>query len=145
MENGGFGAVYGVPIGSLMIEQYINGKLTDGDAAKAAEIQKRHISYPFKRPLTHADSLRLDSLKRINAVKDSLKVAQDKVKMEQQKLDDAKKEKQDQEKKKNQPQNDPAIRVDDEVKPQSEERKDNDKDKKPQRHEPDNDKSQKKD
>ncbi len=144
VENGGFGAVYGVPIGSLMIEQYINGKLTDGDAAKAAEIQKRHISYPFKRPLTHADSLRLDSLKRINAVKDSLKVAQDKAKMEQQKLDDAKKEKQDQEKKKNQPQNDPAIRVDEEVKPQSDERKDDDKDKKPQRHEPGNDKTQKK-
>ena len=24
VENGGFGAVYGVPIGSLMMEQYIN-------------------------------------------------------------------------------------------------------------------------
>ena len=27
VENGGWGAVYGVPIGSLMMEQYINGKL----------------------------------------------------------------------------------------------------------------------
>ena len=45
VENGGFGADYGVPIGSLMIEQYINGKLTPGDEARAAAVQKRHIAY----------------------------------------------------------------------------------------------------
>ena len=59
VENGGFGADFGVPIGSLMIEQYINGKLTPGDAARATALQSRHISYSFKRPLTNADSVRL--------------------------------------------------------------------------------------
>ena len=32
-------------LGSLMIEQYINGKLTPGDEARAAAVQKRHIAY----------------------------------------------------------------------------------------------------
>ncbi|MBQ0057632.1 MAG: penicillin-binding protein 2 [Bacteroidales bacterium] len=29
VENGGFGAVYGVPIGTLVIEKYINGEISD--------------------------------------------------------------------------------------------------------------------
>ncbi|MCR5076723.1 MAG: penicillin-binding protein 2 [Prevotella sp.] len=130
VENGGFGAVYGVPIGSLMIEQYINGKLTPGDAAKADQIQKRHISYPFKRPLSHADSLRLDSIKRVNQIKDSLRMVKDKQDMaEAEKVKEAQKRKDAEEKeKKKQPQNDPAIRVEDEdlVKP---DRREKDKDK----------------
>lgn len=28
VENGGFGAVYGVPIGALMMEQYLKGELS---------------------------------------------------------------------------------------------------------------------
>lgn len=35
VENGGFGARFGVPIGSLLMEQYINGKLTKADSAHA--------------------------------------------------------------------------------------------------------------
>lgn len=45
VENGGWGADYGVPIGSLMMEQYINGKLSEASVAKAAEFQKRRIAY----------------------------------------------------------------------------------------------------
>lgn len=45
VENGGFGAVYGVPIGSLMMEQYINGKLSPESEKKAAEFQHRRIAY----------------------------------------------------------------------------------------------------
>lgn len=122
VENGGFGAVYGVPIGSLMIEQYINGKLTEGDARKAAEIQRRHISYPFKRPLTRADSLRLDSIKRVNQIKDSLKMVREKQAMaeaEKAKEEQAKKDAEEKDRKK-EPQNDPAVRVDEEVKVQTE-------------------------
>ncbi len=45
VENGGFGATYGVPIGALMMEQFINGKLSAGSEAKAASFQNRHIDY----------------------------------------------------------------------------------------------------
>ena len=45
VENGGFGAVYGVPIGALMMEQYINGKLSPESERKAEAFRSRHISY----------------------------------------------------------------------------------------------------
>ncbi len=45
VENGGFGAHYGVPIGALMMEQYINGQLSPASEAKAASFQSRHINY----------------------------------------------------------------------------------------------------
>ena len=45
VENGGFGATFGVPIGALMMEQYINGKLSPGSEAKANAFQNRHINY----------------------------------------------------------------------------------------------------
>ena len=45
VENGGFGATYGVPIGALIMEQYINGKLSPASEAKAASFQSRHIDY----------------------------------------------------------------------------------------------------
>ena len=45
VENGGFGAVYGVPIGRLMIEQYLKGELTPQDEELATEIQNRRIDY----------------------------------------------------------------------------------------------------
>ena len=44
VENGGFGATYGVPIGSLMMEQYINGKLSPASEAQASVYQSR-IAY----------------------------------------------------------------------------------------------------
>lgn len=45
VENGGFGAVYGVPIGALIIEQYLNGKLSEQSEAKAQQMQERSIVY----------------------------------------------------------------------------------------------------
>ncbi len=45
VENGGFGADYGVPIGALMMEQYIKGKLSPSSEKRAEEFQKRHIAY----------------------------------------------------------------------------------------------------
>lgn len=45
VENGGFGAVYGVPIGRLMIEQYLQGELTPQDEELATDIQNRRIDY----------------------------------------------------------------------------------------------------
>ncbi|MFA6813445.1 MAG: penicillin-binding transpeptidase domain-containing protein, partial [Bacteroidaceae bacterium] len=45
VENGGYGAVYGVPIGTLMIEQYLNGKLSPRSEAMAEEYSKKVISY----------------------------------------------------------------------------------------------------
>ena len=37
VENGGWGADYGVPIGGLMMEQYIHGKLSEASEKKADE------------------------------------------------------------------------------------------------------------
>lgn len=45
VENGGFGAVYGVPIGKLMIEKYLKGELSPQSQLQADEIQKRRINY----------------------------------------------------------------------------------------------------
>ena len=45
VENGGWGADYGVPIGSLMMEKYINGRLSEESEKKADEFQHRRISY----------------------------------------------------------------------------------------------------
>ncbi len=45
VENGGWGATYGVPIGALMMEQYINGKLSPQSEEKAAAFQQRRINY----------------------------------------------------------------------------------------------------
>lgn len=45
VENGGFGATYGVPIGALMMEQYINGCLSEESEEKARTIQNKVITY----------------------------------------------------------------------------------------------------
>ena len=45
VENGGWGADYGVPLGGLIMEQYINGKLSEASMKKAEEFQHRRISY----------------------------------------------------------------------------------------------------
>ncbi len=45
VENGGFGATYGVPIGALIMEQYINGELSPASEEKAMSFQNRHIDY----------------------------------------------------------------------------------------------------
>lgn len=45
VENGGFGAVYGVPIGALIMEKYLTGTLSEASEKKAETIQKREIYY----------------------------------------------------------------------------------------------------
>ena len=45
VENGGWGATYGVPIGGLIMEQYIHGKLSEASMKKAESFQNRHIAY----------------------------------------------------------------------------------------------------
>ena len=45
VENGGFGADYGVPIGSLMMEKYINGKLSASSEQIATAFQHKRIRY----------------------------------------------------------------------------------------------------
>ena len=45
VENGGFGAVYGVPIGALIMEQYLTGTLSEESEEKAKKIQQRTIYY----------------------------------------------------------------------------------------------------
>ena len=45
VENGGWGADYGVPIGGLMMEQYLKGKLSPDSEHRAAEMQARRIAY----------------------------------------------------------------------------------------------------
>lgn len=45
VENGGWGATYGVPIGALMMEKYINGKLSPESEEKAREFAAKTINY----------------------------------------------------------------------------------------------------
>ena len=45
VENGGWGATYGVPIGALIMEKYLNGKLSPESEVKAKDIQNRRIDY----------------------------------------------------------------------------------------------------
>lgn len=130
VENGGFGATFGVPIGSLMIEQYLNGKLSEVSEKRAEAIRQRHIEYGFNRKLSRADSLRIDSIKRINDKIDSLKRVKEQKEKElrrKEALDNGEEDAEgrtDDEKKRQDEQ--PAIRVDDEVKIRKEQRKKDD-------------------
>jgi len=45
VENGGFGAVYGVPIGAIMMEKYLTGTLSPASEARANDISNRVINY----------------------------------------------------------------------------------------------------
>ncbi|MBO5134945.1 MAG: penicillin-binding protein 2 [Bacteroidaceae bacterium] len=45
VENGGFGNVYGVPLGALIMEQYLNGKLSPESEEKAKAFEERKIIY----------------------------------------------------------------------------------------------------
>lgn len=45
VENGGWGATYGVPIGGLIMEQYLHGKLSEASEHKAEEFSHRVIGY----------------------------------------------------------------------------------------------------
>ncbi len=48
VENGGFGAHFGVPIGGLMIEQYINGRLSSSSETRAQSFANKAISYAIR-------------------------------------------------------------------------------------------------
>ncbi|MBQ7421849.1 MAG: penicillin-binding protein 2 [Prevotella sp.] len=118
VENGGFGATFGVPIGALMIEQYLKGELSAGSQARATAMQNRHIEYGFKRKLSHADSLRLDSIKRINQRLDSLKKVKEEQEREAKLKEGENLERKNAEKKQHEQQQQeeqPAIRVDEEL------------------------------
>lgn len=45
VENGGFGATYGVPIGAIMMDQYLHGKLSPENEIRAEEFSNRVILY----------------------------------------------------------------------------------------------------
>lgn len=45
VENGGWGATYGVPFGALIMEKFINGKLSPSSEAKAEAFANRTINY----------------------------------------------------------------------------------------------------
>lgn len=45
VENGGWGATYGVPIGGLLMEQYLHGQLSEASEQRAKSIQEKRISY----------------------------------------------------------------------------------------------------
>lgn len=45
VENGGWGATFGVPFGALMMEQYINGHLSEASEKKAQALINRTIAY----------------------------------------------------------------------------------------------------
>ena len=50
VENGGWGADFGVPIGGLIMEQYLMGKLSPSSEAQAAAMQARRIGYGPRFP-----------------------------------------------------------------------------------------------
>lgn len=56
IENGGFGAKYGVPLGKLIMEQYLNGHLSPGSQAEASAFSHSRISYNLKPTTPRKDS-----------------------------------------------------------------------------------------
>lgn len=50
VENGGWGADFGVPIGGLMMEQYLMGKLSPAGESMAEAMQHRRIGYGPRFP-----------------------------------------------------------------------------------------------
>ena len=45
VENGGWGATYGVPIGGLIMERFLKGELSEASERRATEIQNKRINY----------------------------------------------------------------------------------------------------
>ena len=45
VENGGFGATYGVPIGGIMMDQYLHGQLSPANELLAEEFANKVIYY----------------------------------------------------------------------------------------------------
>ena len=71
VENGGWGADFGVPIGGLMMEQYIMGKLSPSSEKQAEAMQHRHLAYgprypALERAKKEAEARRKAALKNKN-------------------------------------------------------------------------------
>ena len=45
VENGGWGATYGVPIGAMMMDQYLHGHLSPENELRAEEFSQRVVIY----------------------------------------------------------------------------------------------------
>ena len=50
MENGGWGATFGVPFGALMMEQYLMGHLSEASERKAETLINKQILYGPQKP-----------------------------------------------------------------------------------------------
>jgi penicillin-binding protein 2 len=50
VENGGWGATFGVPYGALIMEQYLTGHLSEASEQKAEALIQRTISYGNPKP-----------------------------------------------------------------------------------------------
>ena len=64
VENGGWGADFGVPIGGLMMEQYLTGKLSPASEAQASAMQARRIGYGPRFPEQKDKSKRVKEKKQ---------------------------------------------------------------------------------
>jgi len=93
VENGGWGATYGVPIGALMMEQYIRGKLSPASEAKAKRFAARRIlkAYPEFKSVEEtkisAIVARADSIKKVEMLQKAKADSIRKVKMEKEKAE----------------------------------------------------------
>ena len=47
VENGHYGATFGVPIGALMMEQYLRGSLSESSELRAQQFESTHLYKPF--------------------------------------------------------------------------------------------------
>lgn len=55
VENGTWGATYGVPIGALMMEQYINGHLSESSIQKANAFEHKYLFTPTTYDATESE------------------------------------------------------------------------------------------
>lgn len=55
VENGGFGATYGVPIGAMMMDQYLHGKLSPENEIRAEEFSNRIICTETRKGSTQSN------------------------------------------------------------------------------------------
>ena len=55
VENGTWGATYGVPIGALMMEQYINGHLSESSMQKASAFEHKYLFTPIDYNATESE------------------------------------------------------------------------------------------
>jgi penicillin-binding protein 2 len=47
VENGHYGATFGVPIGALMMEQYLRGSLCEASELRAQQFETTHLYKPY--------------------------------------------------------------------------------------------------